>query len=199
MANIGSSTIAGLFMSQNVEMLVNQTKAEVAGWDTAPADEWVALRQVHYIKAHPKARTDHGATRTYGFAAPDAEVQATFSASVDQINLVEKMTTRNGLAQLPKHRWMFRAAQGDGTGRSMTFDGWMYAVEFIKRDGHPGEPADIAFSIQLESTKPTPGVYTVTASAGTFSGNDAGGKGAGDLHAPEEDVPSGEVKKEEGG
>ena len=184
MVNIGGGN-AALFMSQNIEMLMNKdtgiTSANKSS--TATNDEWINMRSVHYIKAHPKARTDHGGTRAYGFAAPDAEVSAVVTATEDQMNLIETMSTRNGLGILPLHKWTFRATSSDGKRRSATFTGWMYAVGFAKNDGHQGAFADISFSIQLEKTRPD--VDTLDSGiTGTF-GDDAGDSdGDQDLEAP---------------
>ena len=167
---------AGLFMAQNVEMLVNKT----AGSTTAPDEEWINMRSVNYVKAHPKARTDHGGTRAYGFAAPDAEVSAVVSATEDQMDLIEEMSTRNGLGILPIHNWSFRGTSADLKRRTATFKGWMYAVGFSKPEGHQGSFAEISFTIQLESTRPAVGTSTpttVTLPAGGTFGEDAGETG----------------------
>ena len=178
---IGGTGNASLFMAQNVELLI-ETRAPKPASGADPevkqaGNEWVNMRQVHYIKAHPKARTDHGGRRAYGFAAPDAEVSAIVSATEDAVDNMEEYSTRDGLGNLPTKTWFFRATNSKGEQKIATFDGWMYAVEFIKRDGHPGEFADVSFNIQFESIKPRlAGASGVT---GTFSAADGEGS-AGD-------------------
>ena len=135
MADLGDAE-STLMLAQSVELMVG-------------SDKFTLMREVEFEKEHPETRTDHGKKRVYGHAAPDVTLRAVISVSSDIFDDIKTYTTRNSNGVLPSNSWKFKATTVNGSSKTLSINGKMIYVRYLKADGPPTDPFDAEFRIRF--------------------------------------------------